>query len=87
MKNKILYRRKALITIQKAIRGYLTKKKHGPRINGTCKIKALNEKLKQMELVAGQLKKDKDSSTKELNNLKREIREALDRIKVSFPKN
>lgn len=82
VKNKIAYRRSALITIQKTIRGYLTKKKHGPRIKGTYKIKQLNEKLKQLESIAGQLKKDKDISIKQLNNLKREMREALDRIKV-----
>lgn len=82
MKNKILYRKQALITIQKTVRGYLIRKKHGPRIKGINKIRGLTGKLKQLEAVVGQLKKDKESSIKNINSLKTEIDGAIARIKV-----
>lgn len=84
MKNKILYRRKALIDIQKTVRGYLTRKQHGPRITGIRRVRALEAKVKQLDSIAGQLKKDKDSSVKEINSLRNEIEGAISRIKVTI---
>lgn len=82
VKYKILYRRQALITIQKTVRGYLARKKHGVRITGIRKIRALDAKLKQMENVAAQLKKDKESSMKEIISLSNEINASIEKIKV-----
>lgn len=82
MKNKILYRREALITIQKTVRGYFARKRHGPRIKGVRKIKNLDSKLKQLESIAGQLKKERDSSISEINSLRSEINGAVSKIKV-----
>lgn len=82
VKNKILYRRAALITIQKTVKGYFARKRHGPRIKGINKIRNLDTKLKQLLSIANQLKKDKESSIKEIDNLKNEIQSAASRIKV-----
>lgn len=68
--------------MQKTLRGYLARKRHGPRIKGIKKIKALDSKVKQLDSIAGQLKKDKDSSLKDINNLRFEIESAISRIKV-----
>lgn len=83
VKNKILYRRAALITIQKTVRGYFARKRHGPRIKGIQKIRGLDGKLKQLESIAGQLKKERDSSIKEINSLRSEINAAVTNIKVN----
>lgn len=82
MKNKILYRREALIKMQKTIRGYLVRKKQGVRINGIRKITALDCKLKQIIDIANQLKKDKESSINEINKVKNVMSEAIAKIKV-----
>lgn len=79
-----MYRRKALIVMQKSLRGYLARKRHGPRITGIKKIKALEAKVQQLDSIAGQLKKDKESSVKDINSLRDEIQAAISRIKVSF---
>ncbi|XP_060526267.1 myosin heavy chain 95F isoform X2 [Cylas formicarius] len=81
MKNKILYRRAALVLLQKHIRGYLVKKKYGPRIKTIKNIRSLDAKLKKIEGVAGQLKKDKETTTNAINALKSEMTSAIDRIK------
>lgn len=70
--------------MQKTLRGYLARKRHGPRIKGINKIKGLESKVKQLDSIAGQLKKDKDSSIKEINNLRLEIEAAINRIKVIY---
>ena len=81
VKYKILYRRELIINMQKNIRGYLARKRHGPRINGLRKINALNKNIKQLEKIASQLKKEKDSSLKSINNLGLEIQGAIKKIK------
>ena len=82
VKNKIIYRKRALIVVQKTVRGYLTRKKYGPRIKVLSKIKNLNGNLKKMEAIAGQLKKEKESTTNDINKLKNEIVATMDKIKV-----
>ncbi|KAM3967224.1 myosin heavy chain 95F jaguar [Aphomia sociella] len=81
LKNKILYRRQCLITIQKSIRGYLVRKKHRPRYLGIMKIKALNNKLTSMETTIAQLKKEKESAQKNIENLRNSIKNACTAIK------
>uniref|UniRef100_A0A6P7FRP1 Myosin heavy chain 95F n=1 Tax=Diabrotica virgifera virgifera TaxID=50390 RepID=A0A6P7FRP1_DIAVI len=81
VKNLIKYRNKQLIFMQKVVRGYLVRKKHGPRINTLRNIKKLNSTLAQIEQSAQQLKKDKDSVRNDINNLKTQFDAAIDRIK------
>ncbi|XP_066252455.1 myosin heavy chain 95F isoform X2 [Euwallacea similis] len=81
MKNKIIYRRQALIIIQKHLRGYLVKKKYGPRIKTVKNIRLLNGKLKQLESVAQQLKKDREVSINGINQLKSELNASVEKIK------
>lgn len=83
VKNKILYRRDALLKIQKTVRGYLVKKKQRPRIKGIMKIKEMETKLGQLNSVVNQLKNDRAASTNDINKLKNDIGFAVNRIKVS----
>ncbi|KAB0800582.1 hypothetical protein PPYR_06322 [Photinus pyralis] len=81
LKNKILYRREALIKIQKTVRGYLIKKKQKPRITGIRKMKSLEANLKLLNEIANQLKKGKENNMNEINSLKGGISLAVGRIK------
>ncbi|XP_044259516.1 myosin heavy chain 95F isoform X1 [Tribolium madens] len=81
LKNKIIYRKRALIVVQKTVKGYLTRKRHGPRIKALTKINGLGGNLKKMEAIAGQLKKEKEATTNEINQLKNEISGTIGRIK------
>ncbi|XP_044727037.1 myosin heavy chain 95F isoform X2 [Chrysoperla carnea] len=81
LKNKILYRRRALIIIQKTIRGYLVRKKHMPRFKGIQKIKSLKSQVKQMQEVASQIKKDKDIIMSDINKIQSSIEETIMKIK------
>ncbi|XP_066994103.2 myosin heavy chain 95F [Anabrus simplex] len=82
LKYKILYRRMCLVTIQKNVRMHLAKKQHRPRYKGLVKIGNLKEKLKRMEVIVGQLKKDKESSSSELKKLQAEMDAAVKKIKM-----
>lgn len=84
MKNKILYRRECLVKIQKSIRGYLVRRRHQPRYRGIAKIRALTNNLKEMETTAGQLKKEKASMLKNIENLRNDIVNACSTIKVTI---
>ncbi|XP_018568271.1 myosin heavy chain 95F isoform X2 [Anoplophora glabripennis] len=81
MKNNIAFRKKALLIVQKTVRGYLVRKQHGPRIKALRNIHALSGNLQKVEASAAQLKKDKDSITNQINQLKTQFGSAIDRIK------
>ncbi|CAH1101832.1 unnamed protein product, partial [Psylliodes chrysocephalus] len=81
MKNKIAWRQKALIVLQKSVRGYIVRKQHGPRIATLRNIRNLDTNLIQIEQSAQQLKKDKEAVANEINNLKTQFVAATDRIK------
>lgn len=83
MKNKIAWRQKALIVLQKSVRGYIVRKQHGPRIATLRNIRNLDTNLIQIEQSAQQLKKDKEAVANEINNLKTQFVAATDRIKVA----
>lgn len=83
VKNKIAYRRQALISMQKTVRGYLVRKRHGPRIIALRNIRELNGNLKKIEASAAQLKKDRDIVGKDIEKLKTLFISAIDRIKVN----
>lgn len=82
MKNKLAYRRKALITMQKTVRGYLVRLKQGPRLTALKNIRTLDGNLKKIEESASQLKQSRDTSINEINKLKGDVSAAIDKIKV-----
>nr|XP_023013286.1 myosin heavy chain 95F isoform X2 [Leptinotarsa decemlineata] len=81
MKNQIAWRRQNLIKMQKVVRGYLVRKRHGIRIQTLRNIRNLDGNLKKIEQSSKQLKKDKDSVANEINNLKTQFAAAVDKIK------
>lgn len=81
LKNKLAFRRKCLLIIQKNIRGHLVRRQHRPRYQGIAKIKLLGNNLSQMDSVVAQLKKEKDSAKKNIDNLRKSIQSACNTIK------
>merc|ERR1712126_608590 len=81
LKNKILYRRQALITIQKTVRMHLAKKKHRPRYQALVKIRNLSGQVKQIGSMAKNLKSDKDSVEKSVRKIQDNIDQVCKTIK------
>lgn len=83
VKNKIIYRRKALIKIQKNVRMWLCKKKYRPRIKAIVKVKRLQTQLEAMEKISSQLKADKDKSMQQVQMLKQQMQNVINKIKTA----
>ena len=81
LKNKILYRRAALIVIQKYARMYLAKKKHAPRVKAILQLKKLKTQIDQIGNMSKSLKKDKEAVMKNVNSLNKQVAEEIARIK------
>lgn len=58
------------------------RRQHRPRYQGIAKIKLLENNLSQMDSVVAQLKKEKDSAKKNIENLRKSIQSACSTIKV-----
>ncbi len=84
LKNKILYRRAALVTIQKYTRGYLARKKYAPRYKGIKRLRTLIDQIEQIGEMGKKLKsKDKDAVAKSVQSLKAKLNEEIVKIKTS----
>nr|CAD7196628.1 unnamed protein product [Timema douglasi] len=82
LKNKILYRKAALVVIQRNVRMHLAQRQHRPRYQGISKIKGLQERLTRMSAIVNQLKKDKESSVSEVQKLQADMTASILKIKV-----
>lgn len=60
VKNRIKYRNKCVLYIQKIVRGFLARKQHQPRYRGIIKIKSLKEKLGRSTEIVNQVKGNRD---------------------------
>lgn len=69
VKNRIKYRNKCVLYIQKIVRGFLARKQHQPRYRGIIKIKSLKEKLRRSTDIVNQLKGGKDMILKHSNDI------------------
>lgn len=69
MKNRIKYRNKCVLYVQKIVRGFLARKQHQPRYRGIIKIKSLKEKLGRSTDIVNQLRGTKDGILKQANDI------------------
>lgn len=83
LRNKILYRRENLVTIQKNIRMHLARKKYRHRYIGILKVKTLQERLHKMAVVISQLKKDKAQCEAQVKGLEGNMDQLIKKIKIS----
>ena len=56
LKNKIIYRREALIVIQKSVRMHLARRRHAPRYKGILRLKKLQAQIEEIGVMASKLK-------------------------------
>nr|CAD7257110.1 unnamed protein product [Timema shepardi] len=85
LKNKMLYRKAALVVIQRNVRMHLAQRQHRPRYQGISKIKGLQERLTRMSAIVNQLKKDKESSVSEVQKLQADMTASILKIKEKPP--
>lgn len=69
MKNRIKYRNKCVLYIQRIVRGFLARKQHQPRYRGIIQIKSLKEKLHRSTDIVNQVKGGKDMILKQSNDI------------------
>ncbi|KXJ78953.1 hypothetical protein RP20_CCG002831 [Aedes albopictus] len=81
LKNRIIYRNKCVLVMQKTVRGYLARKQHQPRIKGIIKINAIKSNLSKMHEIANQLKSERENMLKQVTDVQRTIEAAVTRIK------
>ncbi|CAF2825003.1 unnamed protein product [Rotaria sp. Silwood2] len=80
LKNKILYRRKCLIDIQRHVRMHLVYRRYAPRIRGLVKAKALHEQVASMEKIAAQMKVNKEQIYQQIHQLKQRVDQLINQI-------
>lgn len=68
--------------VQKTLRGYLARKQHQPRYKGIAKINAIRRNMKQMEEIANQVKKERESMLNQIKEIDGQIDLAIKKIKV-----
>ncbi|XP_058063778.1 myosin heavy chain 95F isoform X1 [Anopheles bellator] len=84
IKNRMIYRGKCIVLLQKTIRGYLARKQHQVRLRGITKVKAINANLGKMHAIAGQLRSsDRDRMQERIRVVQGLISEAIALIKAN----
>ncbi|XP_050079462.1 myosin heavy chain 95F [Anopheles maculipalpis] len=81
LKNRIIFRNKSVVVLQKAVRGYLVRKQHQPRYRGIMKIKAVEHNLQKMQAIAEQLKADRDKMQANIRDVQAMLKVAIEKIR------
>jgi len=82
LKNKIIYRREALLCIQKNLRMALAMRQHRPRYLGLKSIKLLSSQVDKIEEMGGSLKGGRSVLEQSINTLKQNIDKAVNTIRA-----
>ncbi|XP_055853454.1 myosin heavy chain 95F isoform X2 [Episyrphus balteatus] len=83
LKNRIKYRNKCVLVIQKVVRGYLARKQHRPRLHGITKINNIRSSAAKTVDIANQLKAGKEGIISEVNSLETQIDDAIKKIRAN----
>ena len=83
LKNKIIYRHTALVSIQKNTRMYLARKQHRPRYEGVRRLKLLQSNIEQIGKMSESLKTDKASVMANVDKIHSQLDGAIARIRAS----
>ncbi|KFB38085.1 AGAP000776-PA-like protein [Anopheles sinensis] len=81
LKNRIIFRNKCVVLLQKTIRGWLARKQHQPRYRGIAKIRAVEQNLGKMHTIADQLKADREKMQVNIRTLQASLLAAIERIR------
>ena len=82
LKNKIIYRREALVCIQKNLRMHLAMKQHRPRYLGLKTIKMLSRQVDKIQELGRNLKQGKSAMEQSLDVLRQNLDKAVATIKA-----
>lgn len=83
IKNRIKYRNKCVLLVQKIVRGYLVRKQHQPRYRGITNIKAVKQNLTKSAQIAGELKGSKDIILKQAAAVEQLINNSIQTIRAN----
>ncbi|XP_043075154.1 myosin VIa isoform X5 [Puntigrus tetrazona] len=81
LKNKMQYRAKACIQMQKTVRMWLCRRKHKPRIDGLVKAQNLKKRMEKLNEVVSGLKEGKQEMSKHMQELDSSINAHIRKIK------
>ncbi|XP_033126279.1 unconventional myosin-VI-like [Anneissia japonica] len=84
LKNKILYRRRALLKMQSTVRMFLAVRRHRPRVKALKQVRTLHSEIVKMEEFAKHLKDDK--STKQVKAIRTSLDDLIRGIKTTYMK-
>ncbi|XP_036438257.1 myosin VIa isoform X2 [Colossoma macropomum] len=84
LKNKMLYRANACISMQKTVRMWLCKRKHKPRIDGLVKVRNLKKRMGRFNEVVSGLKEGKQEMSKQIQDLDASIDALMLKIKSTI---
>lgn len=82
MKNRIKYRSKCVLLVQKIVRGYLCRKQHQPRYRGIMQIRSVSENVRKTADIANQLKSSKEIFLKQVAEIEHLIDTSVQKIRV-----
>ncbi|KAL4232927.1 Unconventional myosin-VI [Mactra antiquata] len=83
LKNKILYRRERLVTIQKTIRMWTVAKKFKPKYDTIVKVKATQGQLTLMNDIVSKMKKDKEAATARVKEMETALNGLIQKIRMT----
>lgn len=84
IKNRLKYRGKCILMIQKTVRGYLARKTHQPRYRGIMKIRKIHNNLNQLQNIGDEVKEgDKAKLAKIFDDIRSLIESSIKKIKIN----
>lgn len=83
LKNKIIWRRERLITLQKTIRMWRAAKKFKPKYEAIIKVKATQSQLTLMNDIVSKMKKDKDKAGKQVKDMEAALQALIHKIRTT----
>lgn len=82
VKNRIKYRNKCVLYVQRIVRGFLARKQHQPRYRGIMKIKAVKANMTKSAEIASQLKGNKDNILRHADEVEQLINNSVRKIRT-----
>ena len=82
LKNKIIYRHSALVTIQKSTRMFLAMKHHKPRYEGIRRLRLLQSNIERIRQMSESLKAEKAGVMSDIEKINCQLDEAIARIRA-----
>lgn len=83
LKNKIIYRHNALVTIQKNTKMYLARRQHRPRYEGVRRLKLLQSNIEQIGKMSESLKAERAAVLANVDKIHGQLDVAIARIRTS----